>query len=102
MSTRPDAIGVTLSVPDGVDPVGVYEADNGLVTFESNAPYTLSDGVTIQHPVPIFYPVSTAYKDSAGNLLQALAVSGVTPPEPEPDGIMWDDNTTWDNQTYWS
>lgn len=100
MSVPADALGVTLVVPEGVDPVGVYDDDGGLPTFESNAPYTLSDGVTMQQPVPIFYPGGTMYRDRAGNLAQSLAIRGVTPPDPE--GIAWDSNTTWDNGTYWS
>lgn len=102
MSKSADPIGVTLSVPGNIDAVGVYEADGGIPTFETGEPYTLSDGVTVQYPVAIFNAGGTHYTDQAGNFLQALPITGVTPPDPNSDGITWDANTTWDNGAYWS
>ena len=93
-----EPIGVTLDEVEGQESVAVYESDTGLDVFSTDVPYLLSDGVSLQAPMPVFDAGGSVYTDSMGNAQSALAVHGLSPP----DGITWDDNQTWDNGTFWS
>lgn len=93
-----EPIGVTLEAVEGQDSVAVYESDTGLEVFSVSAPYLLSDGVSLQAPMPVFDAGGSVYTDSMGNAQSALAVSGLTPSS----GITWDAGQTWDNGTFWS
>lgn len=93
-----EPIGVTLNLVDGQDSVAVYQDDTGLDVFSADAPYLLSDGVSLQAPMPIFDAGASVYIDSMGNAQSALGVNGLSPES----GITWDSGQTWDNGTFWS
>lgn len=44
-------LGVTFTVPPGHEAAGVYEDPDGVEVFESDDPYLLEDGVSLQPPV---------------------------------------------------
>lgn len=93
-----DPIGITLNLVEVQDSVAVYQADTGLEVFSADAPYLLSDGVSLQAPMPVFDAGASVYIDSMGNAQSALAVNGLSPKI----GITWDSGQTWDNGTFWS
>lgn len=95
-------LGITYVVPDGQSPTGIYDSESGIEAFESDAPYMAGGSDALTSPLPVFDAGGPVFQDAMGNAYQALPVKGVTPPEPDPDGITWDNNTTWDNGTYWS
>lgn len=76
-------LGITFTVPDGQEATGVYEAENGTVVFETDAPYLLEDGRSLQSPLPVKIVSGPTFTDSMGSAQSALAVSGLVPPEPE-------------------
>ena len=94
-----DPLGVTLTVPAGQSAIGVYEDAAGVQVFETDEPYLLSDGRSLEAPLPIFDAGGSVFQDSMGNAQTALAVTGLGP---APQGITWDASATWDNGTYWS
>lgn len=94
-----DPLGVTLSVTAGQQAIGVYEDSAGIPAFETAAPYLLSDGQSLESPLPVFDAGGPAFQDSMGNAQSAMAVTGLGP---APQGITWDASATWDNGTYWS
>lgn len=76
-------LGVTFNVPAGQEATGVYEAESGIEAFETDAPYLLSDGVSLQPPLPVVLAGGPSFIDGMGNVQAALAVSGLGPgPEP--------------------
>ena len=77
-----EPLGITFIVPDGQEAIGVYEADGGAEVFETDSPYLLSDGVTLQPPLPVKVVTGPTFTDSMGNAQTALAVSGL----PEDEG----------------
>lgn len=77
-----EPLGITFIVPDGQEATGVYEADGGAEVFETDSPYLLSDGVTLQPPLPVKVVTGPTFTDSMGNAQTALAVSGL----PEDEG----------------
>lgn len=93
-----EPIGVTLEAVEGQESVAVYESDTGLDVFSTDVPYLLSDGVSLQDPMPVFDAGGSVYTDSMGNAKSALAVKGLTPSS----GITWDAGQTWDSGTFWS
>lgn len=95
-----DPLGLTLTVPDGQDAIGVYESESGLECYMADGSYLLSDAHSLIAPLPVFFNDGPVYADSMGNARHALAVrTGDAPP---PEGITWDSATTWDDNTYWS
>lgn len=78
-------LGVTLIVPVGREATGVYTDPNGVEVFTTDTPYTLSDGVSLQPPLPVFDAGGPTFSDIMGNMQAALAVSGLTPPP----AIIW-------------
>lgn len=76
-------LGITFTVPDGQEATGVYEATGGVEVFQTDGPYTLSDGASLQPPLPVKIVSEPIFTDSMGNAQSALAVSGLAPPEPE-------------------
>lgn len=91
-------LGITYTIPPGVEPLGVYEAAGGIDVFEASGPYLLEDGKTLATPLPVFDAGGPVFQDSDGNARSSLAVTGLT----QIAGITWDSNQTWDNSTYWS
>lgn len=75
----PDRMGITFTVPAGVDPVPVYEAEGGIEVFETDDPYLLSDTKTLRAPVPVVDAEGPVWTDAAGNLQDALAISIIAP-----------------------
>lgn len=76
-------LGVTFNVPAGQEATGVYEAESGIEAFETDSPYLLSDGVSLQPPLPVMLADGSTFIDSMGNVQAALAVSGIGPgPDP--------------------
>jgi len=78
-----EPLGITFIVPDGQEATGVYEADGGAEVFETDSPYLLSDGVTLQPPLPVKVVTGPTFTDSMGNAQTALAVSGLPEDEVE-------------------
>lgn len=70
-------LGVTFNVPAGQEATGVYEAESGVEVFETDAPYLLSDGVSLQPPLPVVLADGPTFIDSMGNVQAALAVAGL-------------------------
>lgn len=99
MSLR-QPLGITFIVPDGQEATGVYEDENGIAVFETDEPYLLDDGKSLQPPLPVKIVSGPIFTDSMGNAQSALAIMGLIIPPVE--GAMWDNNTTWDNNTFWS
>jgi len=81
--TQKQSLGVTFIVPDGQDATGVYEDENGVAVFETDEPYLLDDGVSLQPPLPVKVVSWSIFTDSMGNAQASLAVTGLAPPEPE-------------------
>lgn len=95
-------LGITYIVPAGQSPTGIYNSESGIEAFETDTPYLAGGSDALTSPLPVFDAGGPVFKDSMGGLHQALPIKGLTPPEPDPDGITWDNNTPWDNNTYWS
>lgn len=70
-------LGVTFTVPPGHEATGVYEDPDGVEVFESDTPYLLSDGVSLQPLLPVFDDGGAIFTDSMGNTQRALGVSGL-------------------------
>ncbi len=94
-----DPLGVTLTVPAGQAAIGVYEDAAGIPVFETDAPYLLSDGRSLEAPMPVFDAGGPVFQDAMGNAQSALVVNGLGA---LPQGITWDASTTWDDGIYWS
>lgn len=92
-------LGITFVARDGQSSTGVYEAEGGIETFETDEPYVVHGTPYLTDPLPVFDAGGPVFQDAMGNAYQALPIRGVTPPV---DGITWDNDTTWDNGTYWS
>ncbi len=76
MKTEP--IGVTFVVPENQEAIGVYESENGIEVFETDAPYLLSDGKSLVNPLPVKVVDGPVFLDAMGNAQAAMAVSGLT------------------------
>lgn len=92
-------LGITFVARDGQPSTGVYEAEGGIETFETDEPYVVHGTPYLAAPLPVFDAGGPVFQDAMGHAYQALPIKGVTPPV---DGITWDNDTTWDNGTYWS
>lgn len=75
MKTEP--IGVTFVVPENQDAMGVYESENGIEVFETDAPYLLSDGKSLVNPLLVKIVDGPVFLDAMGNAQAAMAVSGL-------------------------
>ena len=95
-------LGITYTIPEGKSATGVYQAEGGIESFETDAPYLAGGGSALTSPLPVCDAGGPVLQDAMGNAYQALPIKGVTPPDPDPEGMMWDNGTTWDNGTYWS
>lgn len=71
-------LGITYSIPDGQEATGVYEDPDGIEVFETSIPYTLSDGVSLQPPLPVFDAGGPVFQDALGNAQIAQAVKGLS------------------------
>lgn len=49
-----EPLGITFIIPDGQEATGLYEVEGGIEVFETDTPYLLSDGVSLQPPLPVF------------------------------------------------
>lgn len=72
-----EAIGVTTTVPEGQSPVPVYQDNSGLETFETDAPYLLSNGLSLEAPLPVVVSDGPIWAGADGNPFNALAVKAV-------------------------
>lgn len=76
-----ERIGVTTTVAAGQDAIGIYPDDAAFIeTFPAAGPYLLSDGFSLESPLPVFVSDTPAYRDSAGTLLDAIRVRGISSP----------------------
>lgn len=48
-----ETVGITLTVSFDIDPIPVYETENGIIVVEKGEPYLLSDGVSLVAPIPV-------------------------------------------------
>lgn len=104
MTSPKQPLGITLVAQGSAGATGVYEDPSGIEVFETNEPYLLEDGVSLQPPLPVFDAGGPVFQDSMGNAQRALAVRGLTPPSGESwilrdgnwnDGGVWKDGETW-------
>lgn len=79
-----EPLGVTYVVPEGHEPVPVYEAEGGIPIEERDGPYVISDGLSLEDPVPIVDAGGPTWAASDGSLQDALPVTGIAPPLPDP------------------
>lgn len=77
MANPVDPLGITLNLQDGQSPVPVFQDDAGLDTFETDAPYLLSDAMSLEAPIPVVVNDGPVWLDPAGNPFNALAVKTV-------------------------
>ena len=82
-----DSIGVTYLVPDGQEPIPVYEVDGGWPVVVTDEPYLLSDGLCLESPIPVVDAGGPTWLARDGSLQAAWAVSGLTPIEPEENAV---------------
>lgn len=76
-----ERIGVTTTVAAGQDAIGIYPDDAAFIeTFPAAGPYLLSDGFSLESPLPVFVSDTPAYRDSAGTLPDAIRVRGISSP----------------------
>ncbi len=68
-------IGITYIVPDGQEAVGVYDDPSGIEVFETDSPYTLRDGVSLQVPLPVKIVDPTRYPNSTRTMQTPLAMA---------------------------
>lgn len=72
-----EPLGITFIIPDGHEATGPYEVEGGIEVFETDTPYLLIDGVSLQPPLPVFDAGGAIFTDSMGNAQRALGVSGL-------------------------
>ena len=82
-----DSIGVTYLVPDGQEPIPVYEVDGGIEVFVTDEPYILSDGLCLESPIPVVDAGGPTWGASDGSLQDAWPVSGLGDIEPPENGV---------------
>lgn len=75
-------LGITFSAVPGKTTVGVYEDEAGVGVFETDDPYLLEDGVSLESPVPVFLADGSIYQDGNGDAQRAMGVSGLSPAPP--------------------
>lgn len=68
-----EPLGVTIVEDDTA--VGVYEAEGGLEAFEADGPYLMSDGKSLQSPVPVQIVDGDVYADAMGNACAAIPIT---------------------------
>lgn len=89
MQTKQDWLGLTANMQDGVDPLPVYQDDNGVQTFASDGPYLMADGKSLQAPTPAIDAGGQVWVNAAGDPIDAVPVTvvpGGTPPTPPVPG----------------
>lgn len=69
-----DELRITFTVPDGVDPLPVYEDEAGMAVIEDDEPLLLSDGKTLFAPVPVVLAEGPIWTDAAGVARDAVPV----------------------------
>lgn len=74
MSSPKQPLGVTFVERANADATGIYEAADGIEAFQADEPYLLSDGKTMQTPLPVFDAGGPIFIDAMGNAQTALAV----------------------------
>lgn len=77
MADLVDPIGITTQPVAGQDSVPVYQSDKGVPTFPADAPYLLSDGKSLESPMPVIDAGGPVWIDAGGNAVDALAVTTV-------------------------
>lgn len=93
-----DPLGITYVVPDGQEAIGVYEAEGGVPVALADDPYVISDGTSLEAPIPVFDAGEPTWLNSAGQLLPALAVTGLEPPMDYPWVL---ESGNWEVSKYW-
>lgn len=76
-----EPLGITFDVLSDQEAIGVYEDENGVDVFETDAPYLLSDGKSLEAPLPVRVVDGPVFPDSMGNAQSAFPVNGLTPPQ---------------------
>lgn len=79
-----DKLGVTFAPVAGVEPIPVYEAVGGVPVEEHTGPYVISDGRSLEAPLPVVDAGGPTWTASDGSLQGSLAVEGISPPVPPP------------------
>lgn len=85
-----ERIGVTYLIPEGHEPIPVYDSGDGVPVFITDEPYLLSDGLCLESPIPVVDAGGPTWLARDGSLQAAWAVSGLTPPEPEENAVTVD------------
>lgn len=79
-------LGVTFDIPDGQDATGVYEDVDGVEVFNTDSPYILKDGKSLQSPLTVIVVGGPRFLDKAGSVQNSLPVYGISPPTPPVPG----------------
>lgn len=82
-----EPIGVTLIVPAGQSAMPVYVDPNGIETFETDDSYLLSDGKSLESPLPVVDAGGPKWTDNLGNAVDAVGVTTITGGSTNPDPV---------------
>lgn len=74
-------LGVTFTVPPGQEATGVYDDPGGVEAFETDDPYLLEDGRSLQPPLAVKIMALPMHASSTGDMQAPLAISLGTDPE---------------------
>lgn len=93
-----EPIGVTF-VEDAAA-IGVYESEAGSEAFETDGPYLMTDGKSLQAPTPVRVVESATYSDEFGNARPSLAINTAASiflrtSRPWRDDLLWNDEISW-------
>lgn len=72
-----EPIGLTAIVNSSEDPIAVYLDSSGLPTFETDAPYALTNGKSLESPIPAVDAGGPVWYDWAGHAVDAVPVTAV-------------------------
>ena len=82
--TNKERIGVTIVANSAAGAVPMYRTESGASAFEIDEPYLLSDGVSLQSPVPVYDAGAPVGVDASGCPVQSWLVN-----LPAPVSIVW-------------
>lgn len=71
-----------LGITVGEGGTGVYEHEAGIEVLQTDAPYLLTDGVSLAEPLLVHFVDGPVFFDSCGNPQAAIPVRSTAPPVP--------------------
>lgn len=84
LMTNKESIGVIIAPNSAAGAVPMYRTESGASAFEIDEPYLLSDGVSLQSPVPVYDAGAPVGVDALGRPVDALPVN-----LPAPAVVAW-------------